>query len=289
MRWSNRFRVARLVGCLAVCAALLWAVSPPVEAAVNNGLFEGGWVAAGTSSPFDLTADFVPTSWNRVETFTGKMLQPGGGLVTVPEWASISVVRDNGPSALGQWALQCTRSENPIGGTQSGDWTAVWQNLNIDASQYAAMSLSIDTKVIAHNLEAGGWSVPAFEWPVTLEITYTPQGGGSQIWRYGWYLDPPGDAVLGPANDPGQGLIGTYNDMVVPANVWMTTAFNLFNELPQVGTITRIRVGGSGWDYEGRADNIIMNLTYIPEPSTILIWSLLAGLGIGVGWRRRGR
>jgi hypothetical protein len=25
----------------------------------------------------------------------------------------------------------------------------------------------------------------------------------------------------------------------------------------------------------------------IPEPSTLLIWSLLAGLGIGAGWRRR--
>jgi len=27
----------------------------------------------------------------------------------------------------------------------------------------------------------------------------------------------------------------------------------------------------------------------IPEPSTLLVWSLLAGLGIGVGWRRRSR
>jgi hypothetical protein len=27
----------------------------------------------------------------------------------------------------------------------------------------------------------------------------------------------------------------------------------------------------------------------VPEPSTLLIWSLLAGLGIGVGWRRRTR
>jgi hypothetical protein len=27
----------------------------------------------------------------------------------------------------------------------------------------------------------------------------------------------------------------------------------------------------------------------IPEPSTLLIWSLLAGLGIGAGWRRRKR
>jgi len=25
----------------------------------------------------------------------------------------------------------------------------------------------------------------------------------------------------------------------------------------------------------------------IPEPSTFLIWSMLVGLGVGVGWRRR--
>jgi len=30
-------------------------------------------------------------------------------------------------------------------------------------------------------------------------------------------------------------------------------------------------------------------MNVIPEPATILIWSLLAGLGIGVGWRRRKR
>jgi hypothetical protein len=30
-------------------------------------------------------------------------------------------------------------------------------------------------------------------------------------------------------------------------------------------------------------------VTIIPEPATLLIWSLLAGLGIGVGWRRRKR
>jgi hypothetical protein len=27
--------------------------------------------------------------------------------------------------------------------------------------------------------------------------------------------------------------------------------------------------------------------TVIPEPSTFLIWALLAGLGVGLGWRRR--
>lgn len=28
-------------------------------------------------------------------------------------------------------------------------------------------------------------------------------------------------------------------------------------------------------------------VTVVPEPATLLIWSLLAGLGVGLGWRRR--
>jgi hypothetical protein len=42
-------------------------------------------------------------------------------------------------------------------------------------------------------------------------------------------------------------------------------------------------------DYSG--DQIIFGdpylEMYVPEPSTLLVWSLLAGLGIGVAWRRR--
>jgi len=30
-----------------------------------------------------------------------------------------------------------------------------------------------------------------------------------------------------------------------------------------------------------------IDTAYVPEPSTLLVWSLLAGLGIGLGWRRR--
>jgi len=257
----------------------------PAAGNINNALFEGGSFNAGLSSPFDLTADTVPNNWARFETFTG-FIPPGA---TAPEWASISVVADNGPSAPGVSALQCTRAENPAGGSASGDWTAVQQNLAIDASLYSAMSLSIDTKVLAHNLAAGGWAVPAFEWPVTLEIEYTTQGGASQIWRYGWYIDPPGDVAGGsPVNDPGQGLIPVYNDMLVPQNVWVATTFSLFNELPQVKTIDRIRVGGSGWDYEGRADNLILTLeeaAEIPEPASALL--VLTGAALVARRRRR--
>lgn len=55
---------------------------------------------------------------------------------------------------------------------------------------------------------------------------------------------------------------------------------------------------GSGGYYSnshsGRFDNISITGTefstgpkIIPEPTTLLVWSLLAGLGVGLGWRRR--
>jgi len=44
------------------------------------------------------------------------------------------------------------------------------------------------------------------------------------------------------------------------------------------------RTGGQVADQ--RVDNIRIN-AIVPEPATVLVWSLLAGLGVGLGWRRR--
>ena len=265
-RWMGRApAIIAFVGALGL-------VSAGFGASVTNGLFEGGAVNLGISHPLDGVADLVPNGWTRVETFSGGVVENSG----------ISVVADNGPSAPGAWALQCVRS---LGGA-SGDWTAVQQNLGINASLYSALSLSVDTKVIAHNLEAGGWVVPAFEWPVVLEIGYTTTGGANQVWRYGWYLSPPGDSVGGPVNDPGQGLIPVYNDMLVQQGAWTTTTFNLFNELPQMGTINYLRVGGSGWNFEGRADNLVLSGTAVPEPATLALLAVPAVLAV---WRRARR
>jgi len=53
----------------------------------------------------------------------------------------------------------------------------------------------------------------------------------------------------------------------------------------------KIYVTGSNTDGNNTGlDAVTLNgvvSTIIPEPSTLLIWSLLAGLGLGVGWRRR--
>jgi len=53
-------------------------------------------------------------------------------------------------------------------------------------------------------------------------------------------------------------------------------------------------VSDPGEDWAFSLDSVRVSLIpeapgIIPEPSTLLVWSLLAGLGVGVGWRRRKR
>lgn len=234
-----------------------------------NGDFESGFVASGKSNALDLGNDSVPTGWSRVETFTGG----------IAETAVIGPLAGNGPSAPGLAATLFTRS----GDNASGDWTAVQQGLAIDVASFNSLTLSLDVFVIAHNLEAGGWVSPAFEWPLTVQISYTTTGNANQIWRHGWYLSPPGDNGPSPINDPGQGLIPVYNDTLVTAGVWTSHSFNLLSELPQARTIDSIVVGGSGWNYESAADNIMI----VPEPQA---WALLTGIGaLAVAGLRRWR
>jgi len=38
---------------------------------------------------------------------------------------------------------------------------------------------------------------------------------------------------------------------------------------------------------EAGAGQTLQLFAAVPEPATLLIWSLLAGLGIGLRWRRR--
>jgi hypothetical protein len=237
----------------------LWSDVPrgtaPQGELITDGAFELAFTNAGLSGPLDVLPDFIPPSWYRQETFSGG----------ITENSAINPIAANGPSALGVQAAAFRRSGD---NSQSGDWTAIYQNLSINATQYSALTLSLDVRVWYHNLDAGGHITPAFEWPAVVEVDYVDTNGVSQIWRYGWYLDPPGDGVR--INDPGQGLIPFYNDQLVQPGMWVANTFNLLNELPQVQTITRILIGGSGWNFESDVDNVSIRGTSFSHPGDLL-------------------
>ena len=205
---------------------------------IPNADFEGGAAAQGLSNVCDLTADMVPTLWSRRESFS-----------TCDEDSEVSVVSDNGPSFPGSSALKLKRADGQL----TGDVTGVFQNLGLLASDFESLSLSVDVKVISHNLVAGGTASPAFEWPARVQIAYTDDDGLQQLWRYGWYLDPPGD---GRDVDPCPGVIGECRDEEVPVGEWTTQQFDLFAELPGAVTLDRIDLCGSGWDFESLFDNV---------------------------------
>ena len=250
----------------------LWSDVPrgtaPQGELVANGTFELPFTPAGFSGPLDGVADSIPPSWNRQETFSGGF----------PENSYIGPIALNGPSAPGLQAAAFLRSGDAL---QSGDWTAIYQSLSINATQYSTLTLSLDVRVLYHDLEAGGHiaPLPSFEWPAVVQVDYVDTNGVSQIWRYGWYLDPPGDFVTGQVNDPGQGLIPFYNDQrVLQPGMWVPNTFNLLNELPQVQTITRILVGGSGWNFESDVDNVSIRGTSFSHPGELLwMTNLISG------------
>lgn len=207
---------------------------------IVNGNFEAGFYTFNNTHPLDGSKpDTIPNGWLDWESFTG------GGI----EAAKVDRLADNGPSRPGSNAVFYRRSN----GGGSGDETGLRQDLAIDARSCSALTLNMDVLVNSHNLEGGGWVTPAFEWPAYVWVNYTTLTGATQIWRFGWYLDPPGD---GRANDPGSGLIPEYRDKKITQGSWDANSFDLFAELPQVKTIDRIIIGGAGWDYEGAVDNV---------------------------------
>lgn len=206
---------------------------------VTNGTFEGGFTTL-------MPPHRIPVGWTLYET---------RGLPL--ENSLVYDVGINGPSQPGAFAWEFYRQDY---GYQTGDWTTIEQSLSIPVQNYQTLSLSVDVQVLSHNLEAGGFvPPPAFEWPAIVQIDYTDATSTPQVWRYGWYLNPPGDFVIGQINDPGQGLIPVYNDVAIPVNVWVTGTFDLLAQLPMAMTIDRIRVGGSGWDFHSFFDNVSIN------------------------------
>jgi hypothetical protein len=200
---------------------------------VNNGNMEGGFYADPD--------DNVPNGWKKYETFSGGV-----------ETSLIGPFSDNGPTLPGSISLYWTRVDN---GSQTGDWTAVDQYLGYDISRCQCATLNIDIKVLYHSLGGSGWTVSDYEYPVTVVIYYIDAAGTSRYWQWGWWQWIDGSTGPNPDHEavPGNGVV---TGQQVAYNVWVPNTFDLLTELTNPKIIKSIRVGGAGWSYEGRADNI---------------------------------
>ncbi len=241
---------------IALGVLLVSGVGSPVladsdDTLVDNCCFEGGWYAVGVH--------MIPNLWTLFETFSG------GG----PETSIISVIADNGPGCPGDSCVHWLRTN----GGASGDWTCIEQDLDIDVISYGCLCMLIDVKVLSHNLEAGGWTAPRWEYPVTVIVYFTDTSGVNRYWQFGWWdwmnpANPPPDDVNGLVVDGGAGIV--FSRQVV-AGQWYAESFSLVAELSKLAPpqhIYRIRVGGTGWDFEGQADNVcICGCTAVEEAS----------------------
>ena len=215
-------------------------LTSPADAAniVVNGEFEG----VCTPDDDKNGSHSLPPGWMRT-TQTG------------PDAPEINCVADNGPSAPGTQAAGWIR----VTGSASGRQIHYFQAVSATAAQNP--QLSLDVKVISHNLVAGGTVTPAFEWPVRVRITYTlaSDPNQTQFWIHGFYISPPSDGFR--TVDPGSGLIAEYKDTLVSQGVWDTHSFDLVAELPDLGEIIQISVGGAGHSFAGLVDNVVISVT----------------------------
>jgi hypothetical protein len=271
-RGEEKMNKTRILFLGVIAISLIWSGASAQTNIVTNGDFEGGFTPDGTG-------DLIPNAWGKFETSDP------------PENSTLNQANDNGPTLPGEWSLDWVRS----GSGQSGDWSTCEQVLNYDVTNCDPLTLTIDGKALSHDLGGSGWTAGEWEYPVSIVIFYTDAGGTNRFWQWGWYLWI--DGQTGPRPDHkavtwGGGLQGIVTGQLIPANTWVPNSFNLLTELSNPGTIDKIRVGGSGWNFEARADNVQIlcaggAIPTLTEWGMIIFGVLLLGFITWVFLRRR--
>ena len=138
----------------------------------------------------------------------------------------------------------------------------------------------------------------------------------------GWYFVVGGTSAYGRPEEQrrlgfgvngGNFAVSTQGETVVRLDTWTHIAMEFDHPTTEVrffvdgvqdpatflgtditsGAGTGLRIGNDSGHYahayalDGRMDDVKISTAQIPEPSTLIIWSLLGGLAIAVGWWRR--
>jgi len=143
-----------------------------------------------------------------------------------------------------------------------GGSAGAWQDLDILVSDYDSLYLELDVEVISNALQNSGWwsyqRGGYGEFPVAVFIRYEDSDGNIWTWNYNFF----------PSDD--NEYYGRTNFSYVDRNVWyhyvspnladvtttLTGPYNQPISSPTPYRITGISVGGTGWDFHGRIDNV---------------------------------
>lgn len=143
-----------------------------------------------------------------------------------------------------------------------GAGTGLWQELDILVSDYSALYITLDVKVISNTLHNSGWWADVKggggEWPALVRIIYEDVFGAEWIWEHGFFPDDDNE-YYGRTNFE-YVVRNQWRHYVSPNLVDMTTTTTGPHNEPLYGPppyrLKYINVGGTGWDVKGLFDSI---------------------------------
>jgi hypothetical protein len=140
---------------------------------------------------------------------------------------------------------------NSTGAGGCGGGSAVYQSLNVAASNYGSLVLSAVVKAISADVR-NGCGDAGTEFPIQFQISYSDSSGVARTLVFAFYY---GAGSCGSPSPPDSTWV--YQTTQVTQNQWTTfTSPNLKNWIGNGSQITRITIEGNGWDYVGHADNV---------------------------------
>jgi hypothetical protein len=143
-----------------------------------------------------------------------------------------------------------------------GSAVSAWQPLDFDVKGYGSLWLSMKVLVERHTLPNSGWwsdqNAGSGEYPVKVSLTFLDEQGQSFEWAYGFMITHDGATALRNFFIEPGGEWSSFETDVFDASQWLGP---LGQPLPRPVHLTRITVGGSGWDFKGAVANLSLTGT----------------------------
>ena len=149
-------------------------------------------------------------------------------------------------------------------GSFCGGSSAVYQDLNVPVASFNTVVLSANVRAISASV-VNGCGVNGTEYPFSILVSYLDAAATPREFWFGFHFS--GGTCGSPVGLPST---TTFVSVPVPQGQWFSfNSGDLKATAPTLSSITRIRLLGNGWDYEGHADNLSLSLSVVGPPSVV--------------------